>query len=243
MISRIKFNKKLRILTAIVSIIVISIINIAPDSAVADSETPTQEKAGAPDKRRSAGSRSDCINANNRIKELTSLMPTKDNIGSTLSASPTLFVYVPQTNNKRGNFIVREGNKILSSTVVKLPSKAGIVSLTIPDNSNVSGLEMGKNYQWTFAIVCNEQNRFQDEYLSGYVQRIDNPELEKKIQLNPIDKRVNFYAQEGIWQETLTTLVQLRQDNPNNYTFVENWQNLLKSVGLENVATQPLIEP
>lgn len=49
------------------------------------------------------------------------------------------------------------------------------------------------------------------------------------------------YGQAGIWQETLTTLAQLRRANPNDSAVAAEWEDLLKEVGLGAIAKEPLI--
>lgn len=237
-----KIKKIVSISIALGSIIASSTINNL-NPAAADSDNTHTEEAGAPDNRRSAGTRSDCISANNQIEELIALMPSNNNIGTTLSPSPAIFVYVPQTNNKKGEFIITEGNETVYNSTIELPSQAGIIQLDIPRDSSVSGLKAGQDYKWTFTIVCNPQNRSEDEYVSGYVKRIDNSQLEAEIQQIPTDERLDFYAREGIWLETVNTIVQMRQNNPQDSALVADWQNLLESVGLGDVASQPLIQP
>ena len=41
-----------------------------------------------------------------------------------------------------------------------------------------------------------------------------------------------LYANAGIWHETLTTLVKLRQENPRDTELENYWINILNSVGL-----------
>ncbi len=237
-----KFKKLVNISIALGSIIAISTINNF-NPATADSDNTHTEEAGAPDNRRSAGSRSDCLSANNQINELVSLMPSKNNIGTTLSNYPTIFVYVPQTNNKQGELLVTEGNTTIYNSTIELSSQAGIINLDILKNSNGSGLAAGRDYKWTFTIICNPLNRSEDEYVSGYIKRIDNSQLEAEIQQIPTDERLDFYAKKGIWIETLNTIVQMRQNNPQDSALVNDWESLLESVGLGDVASQPLIQP
>lgn len=42
--------------------------------------------------------------------------------------------------------------------------------------------------------------------------------------------------------DSLATLAQLRQSSPNNASLTEDWTNLLGSIGLDNIATEPLVQ-
>jgi hypothetical protein len=51
-----------------------------------------------------------------------------------------------------------------------------------------------------------------------------------------------IYANAGIWHETLTTLVKLRQENPRDEELENYWINILRSVGLNDIAQEPLAQ-
>jgi hypothetical protein len=51
-----------------------------------------------------------------------------------------------------------------------------------------------------------------------------------------------LYAKVGIWYDSLSLLAQLKQTQPSDNTFAANWVELLDSVGLEEIATQPLLK-
>ncbi|WP_210407399.1 DUF928 domain-containing protein, partial [Hydrocoleum sp. CS-953] len=63
------------------------------------------------------------------------------------------------------------------------------------------------------------------------------------IQKTPESDRWLIYSEAGIWYEALVTLAELIRSNPNDVKFTSEWQNLLNSVGLNEVATEPLKEP
>ncbi|MGH1397481.1 MAG: DUF928 domain-containing protein, partial [Trichormus sp.] len=54
-------------------------------------------------------------------------------------------------------------------------------------------------------------------------------------------QRFEIYLQNGIWHEALTTISQLHQENPKDKTIEQKWQNLLTSIRLEDIASQPLV--
>jgi len=55
--------------------------------------------------------------------------------------------------------------------------------------------------------------------------------------------RVIIYAKAGIWYDALSNLAELRRRNPNDPTVIRDWQELLKSVGMEKIAQEPLFQP
>jgi hypothetical protein len=55
------------------------------------------------------------------------------------------------------------------------------------------------------------------------------------------EEKPDIYAKAGIWYEAVATLIKLRQEQPQNVALLNQWQTLLKSVGLEKIADQPLL--
>ena len=49
-------------------------------------------------------------------------------------------------------------------------------------------------------------------------------------------KKAQFYANQGIWLETLDSVAQVRSISPTD------WTELLQSVGLESLSSQPFVE-
>jgi hypothetical protein len=108
--------------------------------------------------------------------------------------------------------------------------------LSLP--ANVS-LETGKNYRWVFQLVCENANADPvfGQYVEGRIQRTElRSDLKTKIeQATPLEQ-AKLYAQARIWSETLMLAAQLRSSQP------AEWEELLKSVGLNEIAQVPLLE-
>lgn len=183
------------------------------------------------------GTRGDCLYADQ--KPLTALIPeTNKRQELTLAAHPTIFIYVPENGAKAAEFIlVDSDNKILYENIVLLPDTAGVIDVTIP--TNAPELKIGKNYNWTFALICESTSP--EAFVKGSIQRINpTPDLAKNLQQTPESDRWLIYSQAGIWHETLLTLAQQVRSHPNDTKITSQWKNLLNSVGLSNVATEPL---
>lgn len=75
------------------------------------------------------------------------------------------------------------------------------------------------------------------------MQRIEpNRDLVRRLGTATPQKRVTLYAQAGIWQDALTLLSELRLAKPKDTVLASDWRNLLKSVGLEDVASETIIQ-
>lgn len=193
--------------------------------------TPSSEGEGG------TGSRDDCIITD---KPLTALVPTQKieetprTVGLTISGHPTFFFYVPQTRAQVASFTLVDANdKPIYKTEVQLPNTPDVISLTMPAVANSSELQVGEDYRWTFAIICDRNNRSEDVFVNGLIQRISRPDLTQQLETATLKELLAIYAKEGIWHEMLTTLYQLRRANPNDTQLAEFWANILKLVGLE----------
>ena len=172
---------------------------------------------------------------------ITPLVPPT-NIGLTLTESPTIFVYVPRTSAKVEFTVLNEKEEeVVYEKTFKL-DKSGIVGVTIPATGNNKSLEVGKRYVWSFSLVCDPEDRSGDLVVKGFVQRIE-PQATLKNDLANADQmtRLNVYATNGIWYETLATLAQMRRQTPGDARLTAKWTQLLESQGLESVAAQPLL--
>lgn len=202
---------------------------------------PPTEDVGAPSRTAGAGKRSSpstCFKGNT---PLTALTPN-NNLAVTVSANPTLFWYVPETQARSAEFVILDNqNNEVYQTTLALKDTPGVVKLSLP--THVS-LETNKDYMWVLGVVCNPADRSEDEFVRGVLKRTELS-LEQKTKLavakEPL-KRAEVYAGAKIWQETLMLLAQLHSEHPNDLKVTAAWQELLNSVQLQAIATKPLIE-
>jgi len=187
----------------------------------------------------------------------TALIP-ETNIGLTLSEYPKFFVYLPALEvlkkDRCYDFLPEEitvefylgdeadKSKSVYLTEFKLPNTNGIIRIELPDDGSIPPLAVGKKYQWWASIVIDPWARNEDLFISGWIKRIETtPTLLQQLQTTTPDNHPKIYAEAGIWHETLDSLATLRQSNPNNSTFITQWQDILQSVALEAVADAPLL--
>jgi hypothetical protein len=170
-----------------------------------------------------------------RCQPATLLLPSS-NIGLTASEYPTFFVGVTRYA-KNGTFILYDqaGKKIYEMSI-PLNENLGVFAINLPKTA--PGLEIGKYYRWSFTLVYGPTKQGMAE---GFISRIEiNINLQEKLDKSTPLERAALYAQNGIWFDTLSTLAMMRQEEPKNAIFVNEWQELLKSEGLESVALMPL---
>lgn len=193
---------------------------------------------GASGKREGAATRG-CSSDNNKPR-LTGLIPGK-NMGLTMSDRPTFWFYVPYLASsttpvefKLTNF----DDKEIYKQNLQLKNTPGIISITLPKNA--PALELDQNYEWSLGINCDSQI----DNVNGRIKRVKaSAEVTKQLQENRGRDRLLVYAENSFWYETLTGLIELRRQNPQDEGLKEDWENLLKSneIGLENLASEPIV--
>lgn len=196
---------------------------------------------GAPGQRQGGATRGPeaCTSGN---KSLTALVPTT-NVGTTTAEYPVLFFYVPQTSAKVEFALLDENDNSIYQKEIAPGRKPGVMSLNLSDSRGLPALDNGKKYHWYLSLVCNPENRSADIFVNGWVQRIQpEPMLASELNRATAKESVSLYAVNGIWYDTVTALARSRQSSPNDRALKQEWVELLKSVGLEEVAKEPLVE-
>ncbi|MBD2680480.1 DUF928 domain-containing protein [Nostoc paludosum FACHB-159] len=196
---------------------------------------------GKPGRVRSAGTRGSCLEIGQSIIPLT---PTDKEAQRTTAEHPTFYFYIPQTSTKPEalEFVLQDDNSIdpLYKETFKPVGQNGIVSVTIPTNK--SSLQIGKEYSWTFSMICDLANRDKDSYTEGKIVRSqdENLALQLKEPNTDLDRAVLF-ATAGFWEDSLRTLANLRRQRPNDPEVQKYWEDLLNSVDIKDVVNKPLL--
>lgn len=172
-------------------------------------------------------------------EELKALMPSQNlgAVGRTVSKAPALYWYLPENTATLGEVVVvdEEGNEVYFAEFT-LPSKSGIIKYEIPGSA---GLEEGKQYQWQMAIVCDTNDRAQDEFVRGnllVVAQTTGLEDDLAAAKNALEK-ASAYNNAQIWHDTVSSLAEVAEQYP------EEWTELLESVGLSGkIVTAALVD-
>ncbi|MEG5040655.1 MULTISPECIES: DUF928 domain-containing protein [unclassified Microcoleus] len=174
---------------------------------------------------------------------LTALVP-KNKMGRTVSDYPTFFFYLPKTEAESAEFILQDqSGKEIYKQDLTISNLSGVIGVSIPANKNAPPLELGKSYRWNFTVICDSQDRSADQIESGTVRRVElSADIRRQLdQADPRQKTV-IYAENGIWQDALSTLAAARRDQPNDTTFKADWESLLDSVKLGEIAQEPIVQ-
>lgn len=168
---------------------------------------------------------------------LTALSPTTQ-AGLTLAERPTFLVYVPKTSAENAEFSLRtRSGQGVYRTTIALTNAPGIISITLP--AQATPLEMGKDYTWMFAVICNTADRLEDRFVMGTVQRIQlDPTRLHQIEQTPARQRIELYQQAGVWYDALALLLQLKRSQPDDLTLNTAWHELLQSGGIDTLISK-----
>ena len=155
------------------------------------------------------------------------------------------FWYVPPTSSTIEFALIDDSNgEIIYESKINTDGEVGIISLSLPENSSLRPLEIGKDYYWSFTILCDRLNWQVNPSVEGLIRRVE-PSANLVQALNPASgtsgmERVKAYARAGIWHDTITELATLRRSNPNDDRLMAEWEELLRSVELDALIKEPL---
>lgn len=165
---------------------------------------------------------------------LTALSPTTKP-GLTLAERPTFLVYVPKTSAENAEFSLRsrEGRGVYRTTVA-LSNTPDLISISLP--AQTPPLEVGKQYTWSLAIICNPNDRVDDQFVTGTVQRTElAPTQLSQIQQASAKEQVSLYQNADAWYDALAVLFELQRSQPNDPSIRAMWQEFLRSGGVSTM--------
>lgn len=163
-------------------------------------------------------------------QSLTLLLPLSRE-GKSMSANPTVFVFVPTTVVRTAElFVADQAGNVLDRQLVTLTGKSGIIKLSML--SRGKSLQLGKTYNWAFSIICDPIDRSSDLNAIGSIKRVEPSEDVKRrlTQARDTLQKAEVLAEAELWYDTLATAADLKTSQP------DEWRSLLNSAGLEAVS-------
>ncbi|MBP0019752.1 MAG: DUF928 domain-containing protein [Cyanobacteria bacterium SBLK] len=155
--------------------------------------------------------------------------------GLTTDSFPSLFVYLPKTHAKMGEFLLLERNttrELYYSNKIALPEESGILHFSIP-----IGLEEGKTYEWYFSLICPESDdpELLRRYgitesslypaVAGEIKRISlSEELAVQMENASLETKIGLYGKAGLWYDFFALLT---EGIPRSPQLQEAWQTSL----------------
>jgi hypothetical protein len=168
------------------------------------------------------------------------LAPKDSNYGLTVAQRPTLFAYVPPSSAQKLFFLIKdEKGKVHYQTTLPVAKNGGIMRFQVP--ASAPPLSVDKRYEWSVAVLCSRRIKPDSPFVSSWIQRVaPSANLTSQLGRTASIEQATVYGKHGIWYETLLTLAEIRQKQPNNPQLSSEWTGLLSSVGLGEIASEPL---
>lgn len=162
--------------------------------------------------------------------------------GLTTADHPTFWFYVPYPAPTSSaltiEFVLLDSadNYVYKTLLTASETLPGIVQVSLPATV---ALQVEQSYHWYFLVYCDAE---QPVFTEGWIRRVAPvPTLTRQLAQATPQQQAALCAANGIWYEALTTLGELRRTAPEDRAIAADWSNLLQSVGLETIATQPLV--
>jgi len=234
-----------------------NLIQVQPSSGVGNilrlASSPPKSDRGTPSSqvRRDSGTSGECeLASEGEPGELIALVPkifhaNEEQINHfTLESNPTFWFYVPFEKSdglQLKFFLIDAETKTLVKEYELAPNDTlpGVVGFRLPSNQS---LEINKEYRWIFALECPGTDGL---IVKSSIMRIEpTPELAADLRAAGTTlNKAEVYSRYGIWYDTVTTLANLRQENPTNLIYKNEWAELLKDddVGFDDIVDKPVV--
>lgn len=181
--------------------------------------------------------------SNQQQLSFRALVPS-NKTGRTVSDYPTFFFYLPKTEAESAEFTLLDstGQQIYQQTLT-VKNVSGVIGISIPANSNVPPLAAGKTYTWNFTLICNPADRSGDLPSIGKVERVElSADIRRQLEQADAREKIFVYAKNGIWLDALSNLAAARRTLPTNEAIQADWESLLDSVKLSEIAKEPIVQ-
>jgi hypothetical protein len=208
----------------------------------ANSVTFQPPAGNAPSNTRGAAARGSitCLEGQQSGPQQVTLLLPASNQGLTTSERPSFFAYLPKTSAQSVFFsLENQQGQTQYQTMVPIRGDAGILQVNLPQS--VAPLEMNQGYRWGIALLCSGKLKPDSPFVSGWVKRVAstadvaNGQKASKLEL------ASAYGAQGIWFDMLMALADSPSKSTKNLASCSDWQNLLRSSGLEAIATAPFL--
>jgi hypothetical protein len=215
-------------------------------TAAISSVPPLPPDLGAPKGRsRGGASRGTCPQS----QAMHAVLPSQSNRTYDLTTfdHPTLWFYLPERPNPetRLEFVLQDAadNYIYKTTFLQPNASAGLVSVTVPEQS--AALVTNASYRWTLSIQCNPNRPSQISFIRGGIQKVaiaphqastlSTALMAAARTVTASTVTAQFYAQQGYWSDAITILAQTLQAQPLDPSATQLWQDLLAQSGMTNL--------
>jgi len=113
------------------------------------------------------------------------------------------------------------------------------MSLSLPEGIALAPLTINQEYPWEISLICDQIYRLDDVKAESIIERVPlSFSLENRLQTANLEEQIVIYANADpypLWSDTLNSLLTLRRLEPHNQEVEQAWEQLLRSVELDQV--------
>jgi hypothetical protein len=152
-----------------------------------------------------------------------------EKVGLTTQAYPTFAWYLPAMSPTEVEFVLQENDRNIYATSFQVTGEAKLITVKLPETSNLPPLQVGKTYTWKFVLHCAASTE-NFAVTQGQIQRIvPSPSLTQSLRTASPTQRAELFAKEGIWYDATDSFLTARRqaDNPQS---LASWQEFINSV-------------
>jgi hypothetical protein len=167
-----------------------------------------------------------------------------NHVAQSASKQPSLFWYLdgllPGKAVIEFTFIDDEAIAPLVEANLAKPDRPGLHRIDL--SAYGVNLSPGKEYEWSVSIIIDPDDRSQDIVATGWIECVaQSDSLATRLASEGGDRSVHVFADEGLWYDALTALGDQMQRDPNDPQLMDVRSSLLRQVGLDRVATAPVL--
>lgn len=162
---------------------------------------------------------------------------------STTEAYPTFLFFVPTTSARQAQFVFKDSDrKTIYRRTYNLSGQSGILRVALPNDGSISKLTVGQTYKWEFDIICNPDDRVNDDFVVGTLQRIPlSRDAQYQLPQLSLRDRLELYWVNGFAYDALLILDALRRENPSDKGLQAVWEAWLERHYLGDLKKLPAI--
>lgn len=155
----------------------------------------------------------------------------------TTDAYPTFLFFVPTTTARQVQFVIKDRDrKSVYRQTFALSGQAGILRVVLPTETNIKELAMGQSYKWEFSIICDPENRRNDDFAVGELQRV------ALVDAKAPSKLALWERYRAFEYDALMVLDLLRRTNPRDRLIQSEWESWLVRHKLGDLKGLPAIK-
>jgi hypothetical protein len=175
--------------------------------------------------------------------------------GLTSKENPAVWFYIPysQAIVARIDYNLKDQDSSNKKTVYQTsmlpPKQGGIVGFVLPKNVR---LAVDHLYQWELQLTMKNPanskvsppSTAEKIAVTGWIQRKNlTSTLSREIKQSNLIKQAELYAVNGYWYDAFAMVAELRRDHPQDLEIQKDWENILESIELDELANLPFLKP